>query len=77
MESKDLIGFLNTGIILIMIITFGMIIDKVISGNQDPSFDNPYRTLYHLYKQRGQDLLIMFGISAMLLFAWLREIISS
>ena len=77
MEPKNLIGFLNTGMILAVIITFGMIIDKVVSGNLHSDSDDPHKTLYHLYKQRCQDLLIMAGISAMLLLAWIREMISS
>ena len=75
MQPKDLIGLLNTGMILTMIITFGIIIEKIISGNQDPSFNDPYKVLYHLYKERYQDLLIMIGISAVLLLAWLEEMI--
>ena len=77
MEPKDLIGFLNTCIILAMIITFGLIIAKIISEDMHPDSTDPYKTLYHIYKERYQDLLIMIGISAMLLFAWINEMISS
>ena len=77
MEPKDLVSLLNTAMILIMIITFGMIIHKVISGNQDLNFDDPYKALYLLYKERYQDLLIIIGISAVLLLSWLEEMISN
>jgi hypothetical protein len=77
MEPKDLIGFLDTGIVMAIIITFGMIINKIISGDTDPDSTDPYKILYHIYKERCHDLLIMIGFSAMLLFAWIKEMISS
>jgi hypothetical protein len=75
MEPNDLIGLLNTGMILTMIITFGIIIEKIIFGNQDLNFDDPYKALYRLYKERYQDLLIIIGISVVLLLSWLEEMI--
>jgi len=77
MEPKDLIGFLDTCIVLAIIITFGMIINKIISGNTDPDSTDPYKTLYHIYKERYQDLLIIIGISVVLLLSWLEEMISN
>ena len=75
MESQQLMSFLNTCMILSLIITFGLLINRIICINEKQPSEDTISFLYKKCQEKNQEILILLGVCFFLFLNWIRAMV--